>query len=432
MFLRVLGSLVVELGDPPVGVAVPGAKERAVLGRLLVCPGRPVPVDVLVEDVWSGRPPPTARRSLQAHVVRLRSSLEPERPPGSPGQFVARRGDAYALAVSPESVDAGAAAVAASAGRAAHAAGDLLAARHGFEAALAYWRGEPFEDWRTAGWADGERRRLADVQASILEARIDVDLDLGRHRELVAELEARIAADPLREGWWIRLMLALYRSDRQADALAAGRRARTCLVEELGVDPGPALARMEQAVLHQSDDLLLPRPGPFDGGGPAGALRPVRPAATACPYRGLAAYERADADLFHGRGAAVRALTARLRATRLVVVSGPSGVGKSSVVGAGLVPELLRGGVPHSAGAEVVVVKPGSRPVDELAPLLRETEPADSPPDPDRAPGRAGRRPVRAAVDGRDGGEGAGGLPRRPAGDARRRPAQLRRAGCPR
>jgi DNA-binding SARP family transcriptional activator/WD40 repeat protein len=390
VFLRVLGPLVVEVGDPPTGVAVPGAKERAVLGRLLVCPGRAVPVDVLVDDVWSGRPPPTARRSLQAHVVRLRTSLEPERPTGSPGQFVARRGDAYALAVDPESVDTGAASVVAAAGRAAHAAGDLLTARREFETALAYWRGEPFEDWRTAGWADSERRRLADVQASILEARIDVDLDLGRHRELVSELEARVAGDPLHEGWWVRLMLALYRSDRQADALAAGRRARAWLAEELGVDPGPALAGMEQAVLHQSDELLLPLPGPANGR-PAGAPRPARPGDTACPYRGLAAYERADADLFHGRSAAVRALTARLRATRLVVVSGPSGVGKSSVVGAGLVPELLRGGVPHSAGAEVVVVKPGPRPVDQLAPLLRETEAADGPPDP--------RRPVALIID---------------------------------
>ena len=375
MFLRVLGPLVVEVGDPPVPVVVPGAKERALLGRLLISPGRAVPVEVLVEDVWSGRPPATARRSLQAHVVRLRTSLEPERPRGSPGQFVIRRGDGYALAVSPESVDVGAAAVAASAARAARAEGDRVSARRQFEAALAYWRGEPFEDWRTAGWAEGERRRLADLQASILEARVDVDLDLGRHRELVAELEARIAADPLREGWWIRLMLALYRSDRQADALAAARRARVRLVKDLGVDPGPALARIEQAVLIQADDLLLPLPGPVDGVA-AGVPGPTRPVVTVCPYRGLAVYEPADAGLFHGRSAAVRALTDRLRATRLAVVSGPSGVGKSSVVRAGLVPELLRGCVPHSVGAEVLVIKPGPRPADELAPLLRcaETE----------------------------------------------------------
>ncbi len=363
----------VEVGDPPVPVVVPGAKERALLGRLLISPGRAVPVEVLVEDVWSGRPPATARRSLQAHVVRLRTSLEPERPRGSPGQFVVRRGDGYALAVSPESVDVGAAAVAASAARAARAEGDRVSARRQFEAALAYWRGEPFEDWRTAGWAEGERRRLADLQASILEARVDVDLDLGRHRELVAELEARIAADPLREGWWIRLMLALYRSDRQADALAAARRARVRLVKDLGVDPGPALARIEQAVLIQADDLLLPLPGPVDGVA-AGVPGPTRPVVTGCPYRGLAVYEPADAGLFHGRSAAVRALTDRLRATRLAVVSGPSGVGKSSVVRAGLVPELLRGCVPHSVGAEVLVIKPGPRPADELAPLLRGAE----------------------------------------------------------
>ena len=138
VFLRVVGPLVVEVGDPPVPVVVPGAKERAVLGRLLISPGRPVPVDVLVDDVWSGRPPPTARRSLQAHVVRLRTSLEPERPRGSPGRFVVRRGDAYALAVSPESVDVGAVAVATSAARAARAEGELLSARRRFETALAY------------------------------------------------------------------------------------------------------------------------------------------------------------------------------------------------------------------------------------------------------------------------------------------------------
>ena len=270
------------------------------------------------------------------------------------------------------------------------AEGDLLSARRQFEAALAYWRGEPFEDWRTAGWAEGERRRLADLQASILEARVDVDLDLGRHRELVAELEARIAADPLREGWWIRLMLALYRSDRQADALAAARRARVRLVEDLGVDPGPALARMEQAVLIQADDLLLPLPGPIDGAA-TGVPAPTRSVVTGCPYRGLAVYEPADADLFHGRSAAVRALTARLRATRLVVVSGPSGVGKSSVVRAGLVPELLRGCVPHSVGAEVMVIKPGPRPADELAPLLRGAEAEDSAEDEDSAEGRKQR-----------------------------------------
>jgi DNA-binding SARP family transcriptional activator len=286
VFVRVLGPLVVETGQPPAPVVVAGAKERALLGRLLVSAGHAVPVDLLVEDVWEGRPPPSARRSLQAHIVRLRTSLEPSRPKGSPGQFVVRRGDGYAIAVAPAEVDAASATAAASVGRAERARGDLLGARDRFGTALAYWRGEPFEDWRDAGWAQGERRRLDDVRASILEARIDVDLDLGRHRELVAELEALVEAEPLREGWWVRLMLALYRGDRQGDALAAGRRARARLAEDLGVEPGPALASMEEAVLAHADRLLPGPPGPVAAAvaGRAGGIF------DACPYLGQAPY----------------------------------------------------------------------------------------------------------------------------------------------
>ena len=366
VFVRVLGPLVVETGQPPTPTPVPGAKERAVLGRLLVSAGHAVSVDLLVEDLWEGRPPPSARRSLQAHIVRLRTSLEPSRPKGSPGQFVVRRGDGYALAVTPADVDAASATVAASVGRAERARGDLLGARDRFATALAYWRGEPFEDWRDAGWAQAERRRLADVRASILEARIDVDLDLGRHRELVAELEALVAAEPLREGWWVRLMLALYRGDRQGDALAAGRRARARLAEDLGVEPGPALASIEEAVLAHADRLLLEPPGPV------AATVPGRVGGTfaSCPYLGLAPYGTEHAGLFHGRGKAIRTLVARVGEARLVVLSGPSGAGKSSLVRAGLAPVLARGGVPGCPAAKVVVVTPGAAPVDVLGPLL--------------------------------------------------------------
>ena len=133
---------------------ISGAKERALLGRLLISPGHVVPVDMLVEDLWDGSPPATARKSLQAHVVRLRTALEPQRPKGSPGRYVARRGDGYALAVAPEAVDATLAAVEAAAGRAALAGGDVSRARDHFEAGLGLWRGEPFVDWRDAVWAE--------------------------------------------------------------------------------------------------------------------------------------------------------------------------------------------------------------------------------------------------------------------------------------
>jgi DNA-binding SARP family transcriptional activator/WD40 repeat protein len=350
-------------------------KERALLGRLLITPGGTVSVDTLAEDLWAGDPPRSARKSLQAHVVRLRSALEPQRPRGSPGQYVVRRGDGYALAVPPDAVDVSVVSMEAAAGRAALTSNDAASARAHFMTALGLWRGEPFADWRDAEWTQAERRRLADVRSSVLEARLDADLALGRHRECVAELEGLVAAEPLREGWWTRLMLALYRSDRQADALAAARRARSLLADELGVDPGPGLRRMEQAILDQADAL--------DAGGrpPTISLQPVpRTPSVECPYRGLATYQAADADVFHGRGAVLRALVSRTVTARLVVVSGASGAGKSSLVRAGLLPALARGSVPGSQDWRPVVITPGQRPVDRLAPLLSTGEDADSAP----------------------------------------------------
>ncbi len=355
----------VESGEPPVALPVPGAKERALLGRLLVSPGHVVQVDTLLEDVWDGEPPPTARKSLQAHVVRLRTSLQPDRPKGSPGTLVVRRGDGYALAVAPEDVDAEAAAARAAVGRAALAEGQAARARDLLREAECLWRGEPFVDWPDASWAQGARRSLTTLRDSVVEARLDADLALGRHREVVAELERLVDSEPLHEGWWTRLMVALYRSDRQADALAAGRRARALLAEELGVDAGPGLRGVELAILDQAEEL--------DGVAHAYPLRPV-PLSEApsgrCPYQGLATYEASNADVFFGRGSAVRALVSRTATAELVVVSGASGAGKSSLVRAGLLPALARGSVPGSQGWRQVVITPGTRPVDQLAPLL--------------------------------------------------------------
>jgi DNA-binding SARP family transcriptional activator/WD40 repeat protein len=361
----VLGTLVVESGEPPVELPVAGAKERVLLGRLLVSPGHVVQVDTLVEDVWDADPPPTARKSLQAHVVRLRTSLEPDRPKGSPGTLVVRRGDGYALAVAPEDVDAEAAAAKAAVGRATLAEGQAARARELLREAEHLWRGEPFVDWPDASWAQGARRSLTTLRDSVLEARLDADLALGRHREVVAELERLVDAEPLNEGWWTRLMVALYRSDRQADALATGRRARALLAEELGLDAGPGLRRVELAILDQAEEL----------GGVAHAY-PLRPVPLSgepggrCPYQGLATYEASNADVFCGRGSVVRALVSRVAAAGLVVVSGASGAGKSSLARAGLLPALAQGRVPGSERWRSVVIAPGGRPVDELGPLL--------------------------------------------------------------
>ena len=223
-----------------------------------------------------------------------------------------RRGDGYLLAISAKDVGAGLVGLSAASGRAALAAGQAAAARALFADALAYWRGEAFADWPGAPWAEGERRRLAGIRRGLLEGRIDADLALGRHRELLPELEAMTAAEPLNEGWWRRLMLALYRSERQADALAAGRRARAWLDRELGVQPGPQLRQLEEDILRQSATL---EPTAAARGGAAGTVAAgvvpasVTPEAVAaggvaaspevsnggradtCPYRGLARYE---------------------------------------------------------------------------------------------------------------------------------------------
>ena len=186
-------------------------------------------------------------------------------------------------------VDASVALVDAAIGRAALDGGDPERARARFGSALAYWHGEAFEDWRDAGWARGERQRLAEVKAAILKARIDTDLESGRHRDLVPELEGLVAAEPLHEGWWARLMLALYRSGRQGTRwqwLVARPDGRPRISGSIRARSWP---RWKQSILAQAESLTpaaAPRrqrtADPPNGSEAAGS------ASRGCPYRGLA------------------------------------------------------------------------------------------------------------------------------------------------
>ncbi|MFC4692940.1 nSTAND1 domain-containing NTPase [Geodermatophilus arenarius] len=363
MRIAVLGPLEVR-GDDGTPVAVPGAKERLLLAVLAAGAPAVVPTDRIVEELWDGDPPASARKSLQAHLVRLRSALEPDRPRGSTGRHVVRRGPGYALAVERDDLDALALGDLATRGRAALAAGDPAAAAELLGAALHLWRGDPYADWPDAPFAEAERRRLTELRDGALTACTEARLALGEAAALVPDLERLVTEQPLREEWWRLLVLALYRAGRQADALGAARRARSVLAEELGADPGPALRAAEAAVLAQ-DPALDPVPVPV----PA-------PASGACPYMGLRAYRAEDAPLFAGRERVVATLAARLVDAPLLAVSGPSGAGKSSVVRAGLVPALAAGALPGSAGWQPVVLLPGRRPVDALADLTGEDPPS--------------------------------------------------------
>ena len=248
MELRILGPLEV-LDDDGAPVDVGGSRPRTLLIDLALAQGHPVPADQLLEDVWSGERIP-ARNNLQVHVSRLRRALGEDR--------IATRGGGYALDLPRDALDAARFDRLSAEGRAALHAGDAEAAATVLRDALALWRGAALVDFADDAFARPVITRLEESRLTAIEDRVDADLLLGRHAELIGELEALVQEHPLRERLWAQLMTALYRAGRQADALRAYQRARTVLAEQLGIDPGPALRQVEEAVLAQDSPLASP------------------------------------------------------------------------------------------------------------------------------------------------------------------------------
>jgi DNA-binding SARP family transcriptional activator len=262
MRFLVLGPLEVKADDGP--VVLGGQKERLLLAQLLTRPNQVVPVEALVGGLWGEHPPLTAAKTLQSHVVRLRRALEPGRARGAAGEVLVTREPGYLLRVAPGALDAARFEELTAAGRRALGDGSVEFAGSLLREALGLWRGRAFEEFLDADFGAAESDRLAELRLVALEDRIEAELRLGRHRELVAELEGLIREQPLRERLWAQLMLALYRSGRQADALLAYQRARKVLVEELGIDPGAELRRLHTAILAQDPALDLPAPPKAD------------------------------------------------------------------------------------------------------------------------------------------------------------------------
>ncbi|WP_374024430.1 BTAD domain-containing putative transcriptional regulator [Mycobacterium sp. HNNTM2301] len=243
MELGVLGPLQVRQGGAP--VAIPGAKPRAILTLLGLHSGSVVPADTLIELLWGDDPPRTAAKAVQTHISSLRRALG--------DGFVLTQGAGWSLADS--EVDASRYKSAARLARDAAAAGDTSQAVVRFQEALALWRGIPeLPDSRRG---TSEKTRWIEAHAALVEDRADALLATGRAAEIIGELEAAVGDAPLRERRWGQLMLALYRAGRQGEALGAYQRARALLADELGVDPGRELRRLEAAIVAQDDALEI-------------------------------------------------------------------------------------------------------------------------------------------------------------------------------
>ncbi len=239
---RILGPL--EVRDGAGVTPLPRRRERALLAALLLRPGEVVSTDRLVEAVWGEEPPRTVVGSLQNAVSELRKALGAD--------LVVTRAPGYVLVVDPETIDAVRfeRAVQRAAGLPASERAEALAG------ALALWRGPALADLADEAFARTEAARLDELRLAATEERLDADLELGRGADLVAEIDAHVAANPLRERLRGQLMLALYRSGRQADALEAYQDARRALVDGLGIDPSPALQELERRILRQDPELL--------------------------------------------------------------------------------------------------------------------------------------------------------------------------------
>ncbi|EYT81764.1 MULTISPECIES: AfsR/SARP family transcriptional regulator [unclassified Streptomyces] len=263
MKIQILGPLSAEVNG---GSIVPSAgKPRQLLSLLALYPGRVMPVPTLMEELWSTEPPASALTTLQTYILQLRRKLGTAMGPASPAgakDVLATRHGGYLLQIDEDCVDVHQYEKLVREGQTAFEAGDNDVSAARFRAALGLWSGAPLVDVRVGPVLEIEVMRLQESRLVTVERRIDADLRLGRHAELIAELADLTARHPHHEGLHSQAMVALYRSGRQASALEVYRRLRMRLIDELGVEPSPQLQRMHQAVLSvdpQLDVLAGPR-----------------------------------------------------------------------------------------------------------------------------------------------------------------------------
>jgi DNA-binding SARP family transcriptional activator len=358
MDFRILGPLEVARDGAP--LVLGAVQQRALLAVLVLHCGEVVSTDRLIDELWGERAPAAAAKTVQVYVSHLRKALG--------AGVIVTQGRGYRLAAAPGQIDAVRFEALAGEGRRALASGDAARAKERLCAALGLWRGEPLAEFTYERFAQSDIARLQEARLAAVEDRIEADLALGAGGELAGEIESLVTANPLAERLRGQLMLALYRAGRQADALAVYRQASELLREELGLEPGRALQELERAILDQDASL--------EGTRDAAAMRGV--SVGVCPFKGLAFFDRADAEFFCGRERLVADLLARLVESPLAGIVGSSGVGKSSLLRAGVLPALGAGSLPGSERWRQVLLRPGAHPDAELSRALG-----------DEAPGRA-------------------------------------------
>ncbi|MFI1566912.1 BTAD domain-containing putative transcriptional regulator [Streptomyces sp. NPDC020490] len=328
--IAVLGELTARIGANALGLG--GRRQRAVLALLLVAHGEVVPADRLVDALWGSQAIRNPVGVLHTYVSHLRRQLEPGRIARARGTVLVREEPGYALRVDRDAVDAWrfeelvqqAATVEEPVGRV-----------RVLSEALALWRGPAFAEYAGEPWVEAEAGRLTALRAVARERLLEARLDRGESAVLIPEIEKLVGEEPLREERWRLLALALYRAHRQGEALAALRRARAVLAEELGVDPGPALRRLEADVLAQSP--ALQGPSRADAASSPRAARPAEhtdpePAPTPVPR-----WAPPADDILVERAGEVAELQRCLDEAmdgqaRLVLVEGPAGIGKTRLL----------------------------------------------------------------------------------------------------
>jgi WD40 repeat protein/DNA-binding SARP family transcriptional activator len=357
MEYRILGPIEVRVDGHALELG--GEKPRALLAILLLRANEAVSVERLIDGIWGERPPPSANKTLQGYVYRLRKLLENgsgEAGATANGGVLATSAPGYLLRVGEGELDLDRFVSLVERGRQALAAGDAGEAAGSLRAGLGLWRGPPLADLAYEEFAQAEIARLEELRLGAIEERVEADLALGRHEQLVGELRALVDENPLRERIRAQLMLALYRCRRQAEALAVYQEFRQGLSRELGLEPSDALQRLERSILVHNTALEL------------GADRSAgeHSGVAVCPFKGLAFFDVGDAEYFYGRERIVADLVSRLASGSFAGVVGSSGGGKSSILRAGLISALGQGVLPGSADWRVLVLRPGDHPVAEL------------------------------------------------------------------